>query len=290
MHDFTELDRNIDLNKPEKYHLSIQLGQDGFSFCILEKYIKRYVGIRHYQINDKLYFNDYLEKIRSIINEDNLLKLPYASVSLLFPTRKSILIPGDIFEKEEIKAYFDLNDDLDDLDEIHFNFIPLFNTYNVFAIHTDLLNIFRSNFKSLKLYHQWSSVLCSLELENSKQGSCTLINFNSNFFDLIVVNEMKLIFCNSFEIKNENDFAFYLLNSLKNLDPEIKKSKILMIGNTSNKSKYFDLLNMYIKNFEIGDLTEEFSYSPALKNTVKPTFYNLYNIFRCELLEENTGV
>jgi len=289
MHDFTELDRNISLDKPEKYNLSIQLMRDGFSYSILETYIGRYVGAKHYQFRANMYFDDYLEKISRILSNDELLSTGYGGINLMVVSGKAILIPEDIFNEKDIKEHYILNENLEDLEEIHYNFIPYFKTYNVFSSHHELLNLFRSKYQDINIYHQRSSILNMKELEVSSSGLKIYVNFTTSFFDLIIVKENKLIFCNSFIYSSENDFIFYLLNTLKQLKLNDSGCEILIIGNIENKGRYFDLLRKFINDFEIGDMGDEFSFSPSLKNVSNPFLYNLYNLYRCVLLEANTG-
>ena len=290
MHDFTELDRKIDINKPEKYHISIQLQPDGFSFCILETYLKRYIGTQHYLIKEQIHFEDYLTNIDKILNTDPLLQPRYNSVSLMHTSKKAILVPDVLFNKEEVRIFFDINEQRDELEEIHYNHIPAFNTYNVFAVHHELLNLFRNKYKNTGIFHQWSSILSIKDLENTFPGSKAYIHFNKHYFDIVIVKDKRLLFCNSFDYKNENDFVFYVLNTFKKIKLELSDLEIIVIGDVYDKGKYFELLGKFVDSYEIGNVDEEFSYSPSLKNISKPNLYNLYNLYRCASLAENTEV
>ena len=270
MHDFTELDRNIDLNKTENYHLSIQPTLDGFSFCLLETYIGRYVGTRHYQFKGNMHFDNYLNKVSRILNNDELLKHQFGSVSLNMVNQKAILIPKQVFDKTRVKKYFELNCPLGELDELHYNFNPFHKVYNVFSVHHELLNIFRSKYEKVGVFHQWTSLIGLKELEEAIEGSLAYINFNTGFFDIVIVRENKLLICNSYVHKNENDFVFYLLNVLKQLNIDKEDCAIKIIGNTADKGKYFDLLGRFVNKFEIGNIGDEFSFSPSLKNISGP--------------------
>ncbi len=288
MHDFTELDRNINLNKPENYHLSIQLSPDGFSFCILETYIGRYVGVKHYHFKKSMYFDQYMENIYQIINTDPLLKCNYHSTSLMSVSDKALLIPEEIFEKDTVKEYFSVHEDLGELHELHYNYIPNFKTYNVFSQHHELLNLFRQSYHDVGIFHQWTSLLLKPDLEETILKTKAVVNFNDQFFDFVVIKENKLLLCNKYFYKNENDFVFYLLNVFKQLKIDSNECEIVIMGNTQEKNRYFELLGKFVTKYEISGPGDWYSYSPALKNISKPYFYNLYNLHRCVSLEEST--
>jgi hypothetical protein len=287
MHDFTELDRNINLNKPENYHLSIQLMQDGLSFCILESYIGRYVGAKHHHFDKTLVFEVYLDKVAHMLETEPLLQNKFGSVALMVMDPNAFLIPGAVFNKTEVKTYFEINRELNELEEIHYNHIPCFDAYNVFAAHSELLNLFRNKYKGVGIFHQRTSMLNNKNME-AQTGLRIYVNNDPHFFDLVAVQDNKLIFCNAYTYVTENDFVYFFLNTFKQLRIDPNKGRVFIVGEVDKKARQITLLGKYIKPLEIGTVGEEFSHSPNLSHIAKPYYYNLYNLYRCVSLVEHT--
>ena len=90
----------------EQYHLAVEIGLRHLSYCI---------------INNKTYNVEYLNKFIiendcfDLINEDEIIKLDFASSSVVFTDLPSTLIPDELFDKENSKKILELTSNVYDL-------------------------------------------------------------------------------------------------------------------------------------------------------------------------------
>ena len=103
MHEITIVDDTFDLRFASDYHLSIQVGLDGFSFCILDIRRKKYIALRHIPlIVGKPQF--LTRKLEAIFEQEDKLNATYRSVSVDFSTNEATLIPKKYSPDENFKT------------------------------------------------------------------------------------------------------------------------------------------------------------------------------------------
>lgn len=282
MPDISLLDTSLEKEKTQNYFLSIQADLNGFSFCILDIEKKTYLGIRHYDIKDVYSLDDFTDKLLKIFNEDELLNKSFKSVSFIYLTQKSILIPASFFDKSNLKAYFEFNHSLSDLDEIHYNFLSEIDAYNVFVIPNYIASEIIKRFENVKLYHQATPFIKSIFEKNiDRDSDGVYVNMNDKFIDIAVARENRLNLYNTFQFQNETDLLYFVLYIYKQLNLDTKKNKLFVSGQQGENPKYYKALKKYINKVEYLE-PFDFFFSGVLEKINKHKFMNLFNLVSCE--------
>ena len=203
MHELSLVDTTFHKEKTHLYHLSIQADLNGFSFCLFDSQQKKHVVFRKYVLQTNLLVENFLKQMESIFNDDDLLSSSYASASFMFLSQKSTLIPDSYFDKNLLKSYFEFNHSLDALDEIHYNYIPSIDAFNVFTLHTYIAAEINSQLKGVRFYHQAMPFIEKvLEYSTAKQKQVMAVGLNNQFFDVILSTGEKLKLYNTFQYNN----------------------------------------------------------------------------------------
>jgi len=154
MQEFNFIDTTFQKERSDQYQLTIQTDIDAFSFCIYDNRLKKHVVFRRYLLNTKGLTEEFLKQLEILFRDDDLLTLPYSAASFMVLSQKSTLIPDAYFDKNLLKSYLEFNHALDSLDEIHFNYIPSIDAYNVFSIHTYVATEITNHIHGIQFYHQ----------------------------------------------------------------------------------------------------------------------------------------
>ena len=165
--EFEFLDETFDLNSTSSYHLSIQIGLDGFSFSILNINNNKYIALKNYPnltSNNDVLFADW---VRSVLNEDEFLSRNYKSVAVIFVNCNSVLVPDPLFKKENLKDYFDFNLDLPESDEIYSTKIERADSWSLYPVPTDVVKVLQEQFPNLKIFHQSVPFINNILYSNS---------------------------------------------------------------------------------------------------------------------------
>jgi len=280
MHELKFIDNSYDLKLASEYHISIQLGLDGFSFCILDVHRNKYIVFRHIPlIVGKLQF--LTRKIETIFEQEEMLNTSYKSVSITYSTNKATLIPKEYSEPEYNNKVAELTSELsrteglnsDDLSGFHYNL--------VYSFPKELMTLLNRKFTEFKFRHKSVPLLASGLAQQSENKNTLLINFEKKYIRIIALKEMKIVLYNSFYFKNESDFLYNTLNiwHLMQFDPE--RDEILIGGFVADDSSYIRQLKRYISNIQFLKPSTNFSYGNIFETIQKHQFISLLNTYPC---------
>jgi len=284
MHEIAFFDETLDINSTLSYHISIQASLNGFSFCILDTVRNKYIGLKHIQITNDTTKDTIHSKSDEIIKNDELLNQNFKSVSFIYSSQKSTLVPSSLFIKENLKSFFCFNHTIDVNDIIYFNKLKNADAYNIFAIPKYLVSSFSKKFPNIKFHHQATPFIENILIKNKHSGNkkTVFINVQKWFFDIVVINSKNLSLYNSFHFKNEKDFIFFIMYIYEKINLNPEENEIIFSGEIDNNSKYFEIVKKFIRHIKFEKLNDSFSYSYTFNDISPHTFVNLINLYRCE--------
>jgi len=281
MPDIDLIDKSLDRENTQNYHLSIQADLNGFSFCILDIKKRTYIGLRHYHFEKVYNIDDYADRVTELFKRDKLIGLRYKSSFFVYLTQKSTLIPESFFNESNLKAYFEFNQSLNELDEIHYNFLSEINAYNIFAIPNYIVNEIVNRIENVNLFHQATPFIKIIVKRGiNKENKYVYVNMNNKFIDIAVAARNSLYLYNTFQFQNENDLLYFVLYIYKQLNLDTRKNKLFITGEQSDNIKYQNALNKYITTVEyLGPI--KFLFSSIFERINKHKFLNLFNLVSC---------
>ncbi|MEA3316725.1 MAG: DUF3822 family protein [Bacteroidota bacterium] len=283
MQDFEYIDETLDTSLTQSYILSIQVSLNGFSFCILDKVRKKYIVLKHINIDHNLHQEDFLDTLEDIIENNELLNNNnFLSSKLIFVNNKSSIIPTSLFNKNDLIKYIKLNHHINELDEIHYQKLSYINAYSVFTIPNLVANIFAKKFKNIKFYNQNIPFINFAMLKHHNDNAKVSVNFNNDNIDIAVIKNGELLLSNNFKLKNISDATFYIMYVFKQLELNPEKNHLFLSGLIDKTSAYFLDLKKYVRFINFEKKSEEYTNSYTFKNIYQHTFLNLQNLINCE--------
>ena len=280
MHEINFVDETFDIKLASEYHLSIQAGLDGFSFCILDINRKKYIALHHFPlIIGKLQF--LTKKIQSIFEQEEKLNVSYHSIAVIFSTNKATLLPKAYSNSGLYSEVAELTSELSRHEDICVNDIPGFNQQLIFSFPKDLITFLNSKFSGFTFRHKSVPLLASVIHEHDKKNRL-LINFEKNYIRIIAIKDSQIALYNSFYFKNESDFLYYTLNICHNLQINPERDEILTGGYIADDSNYIRQLKKYINNVYFLKPSADYNYSGIIDKIQEHQFFSLLNTYRCE--------
>ena len=70
-------------------------------------------------------------------------------------------------------------------------------------------------------------------------------------FDLVIIQQKKLLFFNSFSYKTPEDFLYYLLFTMEQLQLDTGETKVRVFGTVEEGDRLFDLCQEYIQHLSV---------------------------------------
>ncbi|MFN8254850.1 MAG: DUF3822 family protein [Bacteroidales bacterium] len=248
MKDFALFNDTFSITKTSTYHLSILLKPSGLSYTIVDTVRDKCVAIKNITFNDLKGAKDYLDRIADFLKKDSFLAKNYKSVDFVYSSRKSTLVPLELFDKKLLKSYFTFVHTLDEYEEIHFNKLSKSDAVNIFSIPSDITTLMVNHFPELKFYHQTTTFIDNTIDKSSSENQLVGIMVYLSYFDITVCNSGKLFLYNNFEFQNENDFVYHIVNIYQQLKISDQKTKLFLSGEIDKEDAKYKLLSKFLKN------------------------------------------
>ncbi len=239
-------------NKEFKSHLklSIQVRLDGLSFCILDNSSGNISWYKKVRFNKEHNPVKALEEIENVYKSEKVLEGKFNEVTLLFSNELYSTVPSEYFVENEASTYLKFNTkilgtDVVESDQINEELV------NVYIPYTNITNYFFDRYGEFEFTHSASELIkAALNLSTISETTAYLNNF-SGYFDLVIVKEGSLLFCNTFNYETDIDFIYYLLFTAEQLDLDPDEFKLILLGDISNDMEVYKTAYTYIRNIEM---------------------------------------
>ena len=108
-----------------------------------------------------------------------------------------------------------------------------------------------------------------------------LLSIHSNYIEVVVKQDQKLVLANQFSIKTQEDVLYYVLFILEQYQLNPLTANISIIGNLDTNSELITSLKKYIKNIRLALGNKSINWS-AVTGTPQHFNYTLINRLFCE--------
>lgn len=235
------------------YHkLSIQVGLDGLSFCILDT-IGNKLALSHAQaFENQLDPYRLQQELREAFREQGVLEYRFSEVVALHRNLLYTLVPGALFDPAHLADYLKFNAKILPTDHLDYDPVDGLEITNVYVPFTNVNNYLYDLFGEFEFKHTATVLLETLlKLPSSAQGTICYAHLADSQLDLAVFSQKKLRFFNSFSIDSETDFLYYLLFALEQLELEPASLKLRLLGEVEEGDPLFELANSYVEDVSI---------------------------------------
>lgn len=272
-------DETLDINSTNNYEISIQLGLNGFSFCLLDNLRNRFVMFRDYKLSGKE--SGLVNEIKEITAKDEFLSREYRRYRIVFSFEQSTIVPASLYDPAIKDKYFELNHRLEDNYVVSNNRLTNPDAYLLFGVRKDIFDLSVNLFPDASLSHQVKPLLhSSFRQARKNKDRYVRIHFDPGFFTLVIIKDDDLQFFNSFRVRSDSDILYYLMNSFNRF--KITDGHVVYLS--GHISKFDDLYNnmlRYIKTLKFAVPEGDFSMSYIFDEMGTHQYCNLFNIVNC---------
>ena len=280
MNSFSIVDDTFDPSISSSYFLSIQITLDGFSFCTLDPVRNKYIQIQHI----KLARNKPLHKqVEDCFNNIEKLNLPYKKTMILLPTQVATLVPTPLFNNEDALSWLSFTHSVPENHAVKTNKIKMADAYNIFPVNEIIEQLMKRQFPDPLFFHQHTPIIegnLATNMSNTQQTTL-FINLSGEYFDLLAFGNNNLKLCNSFPIKNENDFIYFTLFTYEQLKLNPAETEIILSGSHPQFSQFSANISKYVRKVKQTSMPHHFQYSHQFREVNNQSFYNLLSLPIC---------
>jgi hypothetical protein len=237
------------LTNTKDSRLSIQFNLDGFSFCISNNTTKEIVYFSEYVFDEKQGTPEsLLGQIEEIFKTDIQLQKDFSSVLVIHQNDLFTLVPNAYFSEDKLLEYLDFNIKTIATDFITFDDIQSINAKNVYVPYVNINNYLFQNFGEFEYKHHLTVLIEQLISLPASEERKVYINVSKDNFDLVILQNKKLAFSNSFYFETKEDFIYYILFTFEQLKIEVEEVKVYFTGAIDLETEIYKITYQYVRN------------------------------------------
>ncbi len=259
---------DLNFDKPDVLVQNILLHHNDLHIAIKKDDVL--LGLEKYDADDK---SDYFDAGMDLYHVESL-RHDFKEQSF-FLHAPSTLIPAKSFHEEELDAY------------IHFNFGAVSKAYKacyddisiidaklVYSLPESLLNNIHKYFPKAAVGHILPRLLSIYAPKASENNAHIFLDIGMQKFDVLVFDNQKFIFTNTFNYGTAQDFIYFLMFVIKQLNLNPDTLYITLGGYIDREGSIFKYIHKYIRHVDFVS-TDKIKKAAELDHL--PIHYN-YNI------------
>ncbi|RTY94913.1 DUF3822 family protein [Flavobacterium sp. GT3R68] len=265
---------NTSITEKKYKKLAIQVTLNGFSYCVFDTLHHSVLMFREIDFGSfpkAAKVEDYFWK--AFIDDRELTKT-YDEVIVLHDNNLSTFVPKALFEEQFLGSYLQYNTKVFETDFFAFDEIPNYEMNNVYIPYVNINNYLLDQFDTFDYKHA-NGILVSklLDLSKNVDDKQVFVHFSADKFEIVAVQNQKLLLFNSFDYKTKEDFIYYLLFASEQLNLNPEHFKLQLLGDINEESELFQIAFKYVRNISLLDVSElqkhnDFSTAQNLKHFI----------------------
>ncbi|MFM2230546.1 MAG: hypothetical protein RL607_1804 [Bacteroidota bacterium] len=232
--------------------LSIQVSLSGLSFAVFDV-ITDQVVLLHFIPFNSFQRSSKIEDLFAVVFHDHPeLRNHYDEIKIIHSNNLCTFVPTALFDEEFIGSYLQYNTKVFETDFFAHDSLTTYDIENVYIPYVNMNNFFIDQYGSFDYQHAHTLLVQKL-LDYSKNSDQRkmYVHVSSGHFEIIVIEQRKLQFYNSFEFKTPEDFIYYILFTAEQLQLNPESFELDLLGNISEDDPLYTMVYTYVRHVSL---------------------------------------
>jgi len=246
------INNRLDIADKNFKKLSIQVSLNGLSFCVADTVVQKLL------LSDSIDFLEeknpivLLDELKNLFQEHQLENMEFDEVVVVHSNTLFGLVPKSLFNANHLLEYLKFNTKVLASDVLSYDTVENHELVNVYVPYMNINNYIYELFGEFTYMHNGTVLLQSL-MNNQTQNQETIcyVHVSKSQLNITVLDQRKLLLYNSFLYDTKEDFAYYLLFVLEQLELDPKSAMVKLFGSIEEDDPIFQLCFSYIQNISI---------------------------------------
>lgn len=239
--------------------LSIQVSLNGLSFCILDNTANTVLHSEKVVFEKQLTPYTILKRLKQLFREHKIDQDQFSEVVAVHRNNLFGFVPQPFFDTDELANYVKFNTKILANDHIAFDEIKPYALVNVYVPFVNINNYIYGLFGTFTFKHQGTVMVESLlnrharlpdHQAHEKKTICYVYVFERQM-DVTIIAQNKLALYNNFSFVTKEDFLYYLLFTLEQLQLDTASVAVKLFGDIEEDDDIYELCYQYIHNVAI---------------------------------------
>ncbi len=232
--------------------LNIMVSLNGMCFCVVNTITNKPVALRNIIFDTFLKSSKIEDLFEPIYKSHPELIEKYDEIKVIHSNLLNTFVPVALFDQEFIGSYLQFNSKVFETDFFTFDTLDKYEMNNVYIPYVNMNNFFIDKYGAFE-YHHANSILVSklLDLSKNNEEQKMFVHLTENHFEIVVVQNQKLLLFNTFEYKTPEDFIYYILFTAEQLQLNPEHFKLELLGNVTEFDAFYHIAYKYIRNVSL---------------------------------------
>lgn len=278
------IDKSFRESQTKNYIMSMQISLHGLVFSIFSEDKNKFIGFEAYRFNKLESTSKIPSQLDLILNEKPWFAYPFKKFFLLYQNSHNTLIPNVLFEKDKKSLYLGFNQIFQENSRIVYDDLKNTLASNIYYLPNPIAEKIKEFWPNASIMH-FSTVLIEGLMRNFKNNTdhnTLFINLRDGNFDIVNFKLNKLFYYNNFSFRTKEDFIYFLLSAIENLNLNPEDVKIILSGEINKGMDIYEMIHQYIRNFSFIEKNQNLAFSYILDELKPHSYYPLFNSVQCE--------
>ncbi len=240
-------------NSTSDYHkLSIQVSLSGFSFCVLDIIGNTILATEAIVFEKELTPYVVQKRLKELFEKNQITQISFSEVIVIHRNNLFSLVPKALFNEKELANYLKFNAKILANDHIAYDGIDSYDMVNVYVPFVNINNYIYDLFGEFEFRHNGTVLIQTLlNSQSSANEPICYVHVLENQMDITVIAHKKLLLYNSYHFFTKEDFIYYLLFTLEQLNLNTETIKLKLFGAVEEGDGIYDICYNYVKHISI---------------------------------------
>lgn len=255
--------------------LSVQISLNGLSFLVSDQKGNP-EWFEDNILNHSTTPEEILMELELFFSEKQLWNKSFSEVFLIYSTEVFSLVPANLFDESRASEYLKFNSKILANDYVASDYIEDHNIRVVYVPLININNLFFDKFGSFNYYHSTTILLNAIFKDPIPDLPRIYLHLNQNSYECLIFKNGRLELCNSFHYSTPEDFIYYLLFTLEQLNLNPETVPVYLCGSIEKDDAIYSIIYRYIRYLEF--LPAEKSFETLSVNSRDHQHFLLKNI------------
>ena len=232
--------------------LSIQVSLNGLSFCVVDTLRNTILQSEQRHFGKELTPFEVQRELKELLTDHRIPDLDISETVVVHRNSLFSLVPKALFDQDELANYLKFNAKILANDLIEFDEIESHDLVNVYVPYVNINNYIFDLFGEFEFVHNGTVLLQSLlkSSGNLSEPVC-YVHVGQDQMDIVVLSRKQLIFYNSFQYKTKEDFIYYLIFTLEQLDLDPEVVPVRLFGIVDEEDELYGISYEFIRHISL---------------------------------------
>lgn len=229
--------------------LSIQIKLNGLSFCVFNPILNCIETIHTLNWEERTSPRVIEAKVGEFLKNESVVRQDFSIIRVMHSNELFTFVPSALFDEESAKQYLKYNVKVFPTDYIAYDRVEPLDLVVSYVPYVNINNLLLDYFGNFDYEHSSSVLLRTILSHKASHGKdIAYVHIEKEAFYLIVFKNNKLVFFNQFKHYSIEDFLYYLLFSLEQLEIDTESIPMYVMGDIDRRMLIYAAVYKYIRN------------------------------------------